>query len=468
MVFSSLVFLGLFLPITLVIYYLLYALFRDVRCLNSILLLASLFFYAWGEPVWVFVLIMTALLDYGNGRRIDRYRGTWKAKVALWCSICLDLGLLFCFKYAGFAVESVNQLLSVTLPVPQLTMPIGISFYTFQSLSYLLDLYWGKIAVQKKCSNYLLYIAMFPQLVAGPIVRYADIAQRLQQRSLTLAGMQQGITRFMCGLGKKIILANSAGEAAGLLLDSNLSQLSVAGAWLGILLYALQIYFDFSGYSDMAIGLGRMFGFHYQENFRYPYLSCSITDFWRRWHISLGFFFRDYVYIPLGGNRRYQLRNIMVVWALTGLWHGASWNFVCWGLYYGCLLMLEKKWLLHVFRMHPILGWCCTAVAVLFGWALFYYTGFAQLQQFLLALCGLQPAAGWVDVRAVSVWQQYFWLLPILLVGTTPYPARLFACWQQREFALPLVQMTGILALGLLCLVLLVGQSYNPFLYFRF
>jgi len=299
-------------------------------------------------------------------------------------------------------------------------------------------------------------------------VRYADIAQQLQQRSLTLAGMQQGITRFMCGLGKKIILANSAGEAAGLLLDSNLSQLSVAGAWLGILLYALQIYFDFSGYSDMAIGLGRMFGFHYQENFRYPYLSCSITDFWRRWHISLGFFFRDYVYIPLGGNRRYQLRNIMAVWALTGLWHGASWNFVCWGLYYGCLLMLEKKWLLHVLRMHPILGWCCTAVAVLFGWALFYYTDFAQLQQFLLALCGLQSAAGWVDVRAVSVLQQYFWLLPILLVGTTPYPARLFACWQQREFALPLVQMTGILALGLLCLVLLVGQSYNPFLYFRF
>lgn len=467
MVFSSLVFLGLFLPAVLVIYYFTYWFRGNVRYLNWILLLASLFFYAWGEPIWVFVLALTALLDYCNGRRINRYRGTWKAKAALWCSICFDLGLLFCFKYAGFAVDSVNQLLQIALPVPQLTMPIGISFYTFQSLSYLLDLYWGKVTVQQRFSDYLLYLAMFPQLVAGPIVRYADIAQQLQQRFLSFMGLQQGITRFMCGLGKKIILANSAGEAAGLLLDSNLTQLSVAGAWLGILLYALQIYFDFSGYSDMAIGLGRMFGFQYQENFRYPYLSCSITDFWRRWHISLGFFFRDYVYIPLGGNRRYQLRNIMVVWALTGLWHGASWNFVCWGLYYGCLLMLEKKLLLSIFQRHRVLGWCYTAVAVLFGWALFYYTDFVKLQQFLLVFCGLQPKAVWIDLRAVSVLQQYFWLLPILLAGVTPYPAQ-FIRWQKRRFALPVVQLSGILVLGLLCLVLLVGQSYNPFLYFRF
>ena len=462
--FSSLPFLFGFLPITLAIYFAV-----PLRWRNLALLLASLVFYGWGEPVYISIMVLSILIDYTHGLLVEKYRS--RDKLARWFvaeSVLLNLGLLGFFKYWDFFAANLSLIPGVSISALGLPLPIGISFFTFQTMSYTIDIYRQDAPAQRNMVSFGAYVTMFPQLVAGPIVRYADIAQQLQQRSLTLAGMQQGITRFMCGLGKKIVLANSAGEAAGLLLDSNLSQLSVAGAWLGILLYALQIYFDFSGYSDMAIGLGRMFGFHYQENFRYPYLSCSITDFWRRWHISLGFFFRDYVYIPLGGNRRYQLRNIMVVWALTGLWHGASWNFVCWGLYYGCLLMLEKKWLLHVFRMHPILGWCCTAVAVLFGWALFYYTDFAQLQQFLLALCGLQPAAGWVDVRAVSVWQQYFWLLPILLVGTTPYPARLFARWQQREFALPLVQMTGILALGLLCLVWLVGQSYNPFLYFRF
>lgn len=295
----------------------------------------------------------------------------------------------------------MNGLLPVALPAPQIEMPIGISFYTFQSLSYLLDLYWGKVEVQRKYSNYLLYISMFPQLVAGPIVRYADIARQLERRVITLTGFQQGILRFVCGLSKKVILANYAGEAAALLLEGNVGQLSVAGAWVGIILYAFQIYFDFSGYSDMAIGLGRMFGFCYHENFRYPYLSTTVTDFWRRWHISLGFFFRDYVYIPLGGNRRHQLRNILIVWALTGLWHGASWNFVAWGLYYGCVLLLEKKVLLPFLQKRRLLGWGYTAVAVLLGWALFYYTDWTQLQQFLLAFWGIRPVllcgiCGWL------------------------------------------------------------------------
>ncbi len=468
MVFSNLIFLGIFLPIVLGSYYLVYAVCKNVSVLNVILLAASLFFYAWGEPVWVVVLAATALLDYWNGRRIAVYKGTWKAKAALFTSIFIDLGILFCFKYLVFAVESINQCLSLALPVPSLTLPIGISFYTFQSLSYLLDLYWGKVAVQTKYSNYLLYLSMFPQLVAGPIVRYSDIAAQLQQRVLTLHGFCYGAGRFMCGLGKKVVLANYAGEAAVLLLDGNIAQLSVAGAWLGILLYAFQIYFDFSGYSDMAIGLGRMFGFVYQENFRYPYLSCSITEFWRRWHISLGFFFRDYVYIPLGGNRRFQLRNIMVVWALTGLWHGASWNFVCWGLYYGCLLLLEKTWLLSFFRRHTGWGWCWTAVAVLIGWSVFYYTDLSQWLQFFCTLLGLAPNSSWLDLRTRSVLQQYALLLPVLALASTPVPAQLMTRLQKRQRLFSAVQAAGVLLLGVVCLILLVGQSYNPFLYFRF
>lgn len=466
MVFSNLIFLGFFLPAVLGLYFLVYGLGGRTSWLNGVLLAASLFFYAWGEPLWIGAMLLTATLDYHNGRRIDRGRGTWRAKAALWSSVIFDLGALFCFKYLGFTVEVLNGLLSWNVPVPQIEMPIGISFYTFQSLSYLLDLYWGKVEVQRKYSSYLLYIAMFPQLVAGPIVRYADIARQLEARSITLEGFQQGAARFLCGLGKKVILANYAGEAAALLLDGNVGQLSVAGAWLGILLYAFQIYFDFSGYSDMAIGLGRMFGFCYQENFRYPYLSVSVTDFWRRWHISLSSFFRDCVYIPLGGNRRYQLRNILIVWALTGLWHGASWNFIAWGLYYGVMLLIEKKLLLQFLRKHRFLGWSYTAVLVLLGWSLFYYTDLGQLQQFLLALLGLKPGIALWDLRMVSVLQQYFWLLPVFALGATPYPAKLWRCCQ--EHGLPLLQLTGVLALGLLCVVLLVGQSYNPFLYFRF
>lgn len=466
MVFSNLIFLGFFLPVVLGLYFLVYGLGGRTSWLNGVLLVASLFFYAWGEPLWICAMLLTATLDYHNGRRIDCNRGTWRAKAALWSSVVFDLSALFCFKYLGFTVEVLNNILSWNVPVPQIEMPIGISFYTFQSLSYLLDLYWGKVEVQRKYSSYLLYIAMFPQLVAGPIVRYTDIARQLEQRSITLEGFQQGAARFICGLGKKVILANYAGEAAMLLLDGNVGQLSVAGAWLGILLYAFQIYFDFSGYSDMAIGLGRMFGFCYQENFRYPYLSVSVTDFWRRWHISLGSFFRDYVYIPLGGNRRYQLRNILIVWALTGLWHGASWNFIAWGLYYGVALLIEKKFLLRFLRKYRFLGWCYTAVLVLLGWSLFYYTDLEQLHQFLLAFLGLKPGIALWDLRMVIVLQQYFWLLPVFAVGATPYPAQL---WRRcQNYGLPLLRLAGLVALGILCVVLLVGQSYNPFLYFRF
>ena len=460
MVFSNLIFLGLFLPIVLTLYFLTYKFSDRIQWLNWILLAASLIFYAWGEPVWVMFMLLTATNDYCNGLRMAYADKPWKRKAALLGSIFVDLGLLFCMKYLGFATEILNMLLPVTISVPDIIMPIGISFYTFQSLSYLLDLYWGKTEVQNRYSDYVLYITMFPQLVAGPIVRYSDIAVQLQHRIVTLDGFQQGTEQFLCGLGKKVILANYAGEAASLLLDGDLSSLSVCGAWLGIVLYAFQIYFDFSGYSDMAIGLGRMFGFVYQENFRYPYLSTSVTEFWRRWHISLGSFFRDYVYIPLGGNRHDQMRNILVVWSLTGLWHGASWNFIAWGLYYGILLIIEKKWLLSFIHQHKYIGWCYTAMAVLFGWALFYYI---DLSQFLLFITACIPFGTdyIIDMHAASVFRQYFWMFPVWLLACTPYPKQLLL--KMRP-----VYSGGILFAGILCIVFLIGQSYNPFLYFRF
>lgn len=461
MVFSSLIFLGVFLPVVLSLYFFTYRYTNNIQWLNHILLVASLVFYAWGEPMWVFFMILTAAHDYRNGIRIASANWRWQRKVALLSSLTVDLGLLFCMKYMGFGFEVLNTIFQCSISVPDIEMPIGISFYTFQSISYLLDLYWNRVETQRKYSDYLLYITMFPQLVAGPIVRYSEIAAQLKQRSVTLEYFRQGAERFLCGLGKKVILANYAGEASALLLDGNLTTLSTAGAWFGILLYAFQIYFDFSGYSDMAIGLGKIFGFSYNENFRYPYLSTSITEFWRRWHISLGSFFRDYVYIPLGGNRHNQLRNILIVWTLTGLWHGASWNFIIWGLYYGLLLLIEKMWLLSFLKRHSIFGWCYTAVSVLIGWALFYFTDLSDFFLFLHSFLAVGDDIVFCDLQTVSVFYQYFWLLPVWIAAVTPYPKQILN-------RLKPVYAGGIFVTGLLCIILLIGQSYNPFLYFRF
>ena len=346
MVFSNLFFIYLFLPLNLILYFI----SSNKTWRNGVLLAFSLFFYAWGEPVWVFMLMLTAFLDYTWARCIEYFRLSGQSrrmKLALAASLLFDLGMLGVFKYSGFFVENLNLLTGLSLPVPQISLPIGISFYTFQTISYVLDVYRGQVPAQKSYCKYLMYLSSYHQLVAGPIVRYSDVAAQIEERHTTPQDMSEGITRFCIGLTKKVVLANAAGKLVEQYLNAPLQELSVAGAWFGVLLYSIQLYYDFSAYSDMAIGLGRMFGFHYHTNFNYPYLAKSVTDFWRRWHISLGSFFRDYVYIPLGGNRRHQLLNISVVWLLTGLWHGASWNFVLWGAFYGILLMVEKLRLLR-------------------------------------------------------------------------------------------------------------------------
>lgn len=462
MVFSSLTFIGIFLPVVLLCYYICKV--RKYR--NWVLLIASLFFYAWGEPIWVMAMVITAFVDYSMGRLMGSDKHSKRSVWPLVFSLVFDLGILFIFKYSAFVLGGVNQLLGVHLPMWTAPMPIGISFYTFQSLSYVIDVYRGKAEVQRSYSAYLMYVAMFPQLVAGPIVRYVDIALQINERKETLAGFAEGIKRFAIGMGKKVILANQAGLLAGTLLDGG--RYSMLSAWVGILFFAFQIYFDFSGYSDMAIGLGKMFGFDYKENFNYPYISQSITEFWRRWHISLGSFFRDYVYIPLGGKYHHQLRNVLVVWFLTGFWHGANWNFISWGLYYGLLLLVEKILIRRQIHRIPVVSYVLTMLLVLYGWALFYFTDFTQLAAFTQAFLGMVPSDPIASMQVRSVLIGNLWFLLVCCIASTPFPAQLYKRmtekWPAADHLRP-VLMVGVLAAAY---ILLIGQSYNPFLYFRF
>ncbi len=462
MVFSSLMFICVFLPIVLVAY----NLSKSLTYKNIILVIASLFFYAWGEPVWVILLIFSALVDYVNGRIIDKFYARPGATAALISSLVINLGLLVVFKYSGFIIDNVNALLHTSFKNPNFSLPIGISFYTFQTLSYTIDMYRGKIRVQKSFLNFLAYVSMFPQLVAGPIVRYSDVAREIDQRHVTSDDFAYGIERFTAGLCKKVMLANSAGSVASLLLDS--TRFTVTSAWLGIIMYTFQIYFDFSGYSDMAIGLGRMFGFHFGENFKHPYISRSITEFWRRWHISLSSFFRDYIYIPLGGNRYRPILNLFIVWFLTGLWHGSSWNFILWGLFYGVLLFIEKT--LFKGRLQKLPAPLCniyTMFFVIMGWALFYFTDMPSLGTFFKGAFGI--GAPLYDLTAVSTLCTNLWLLIVCIIASTPLPsiAYNFLCGKSRIFTAvsrPILIIAGISV----CFIMLVGQTYNPFLYFRF
>jgi alginate O-acetyltransferase complex protein AlgI len=458
MVFSSLTFLCLFLPIFLVVYYAL------PKFRTAALVIFSVVFYAFGEPVWVVVLLFSGAIDYLHGLIIEKYPNSWQRKAALVSSLVVNLGLLATFKYAGFIIGSVNSLLGTAIPDPGLALPLGISFYSFQTLSYTIDVYRGEVRAQRSFLSFMSYVTMFPQLVAGPIVRYADIEEQLdRRRRITAEGFSAGITRFACGLGKKVLLANAAGDAVSTLLSRD-APLTVLGAWLGILFFAFQIYFDFSGYSDMAIGLGKMIGFEFKENFRYPYTASSITDFWRRWHISLSSFFRDYVYIPLGGSRRRIARNILIVWLLTGLWHGASWNFILWGAYYGLVLLIEK-FVLHknVLRHLPrILRHVYSMFLILVGWSIFYFTDMPELGRFLSAAFGGAPTS---DFRVISVFYSNIFLLIVLMIASTPLPSRI---WARLRARLPAAEPVGNMAVMALCFVSLVGRSYNPFLYFRF
>ena len=471
MTFSSLTFTTLFFPAVLILYFIC----TDLRWKNGVLLVASLIFYSWGEPIWVLAMIGSTAINYVAAMLIDRASSPGLRKTALVVGAAASLAVLFYFKYAAFLVNSVTSLFGVSFSIPVLELPIGISCYTFQVLTYTVDVYRDKSPVQRDPFKLMLYVSCFPQLIAGPIVQYSDVAVMLDERESTLEGFTEGMKRFAVGLSKKVLLAN----VCGLIIEelpsaAGASEMSVLGAWYISVLYSLQLYFDFSGYSDMAIGMGRIFGFTYKENFNYPYISKSASEFWHRWHISLGSFFRDYVYIPLGGNRRGRARtalNLAIVWALTGLWHGASWNFVIWGLYYGVLIILEKL-VLADFREK--LPGAAQHIAALFlivvGWTVFYYTDMGCLGKHLGAMFGI-GAAGLSDPVTMAVIRKYTVLPLIAAIASLPILPRLKA-WlgkhEKLEGAADIVSLVCLTALMLLSMIFIVGQSYNPFIYFRF
>ncbi len=467
MVFSSLTFLFFFLPACLICYYA----FPQRQVRNLILTGFSLIFYAWGEPIWVSLLIISCIWDYLNGLFIDHFKNKRAiARLGVISSLIVNLGLLASFKYADFIVETVNALTGLGFKAPGILLPIGISFYTFQTISYTIDVYRGEVSAQKNFFNFMLFVVCFHQLVAGPIVRYSHIAREIEERVFSVSDFSNGVTRFCKGLFKKVFIANTAGELCLQFLGQDVSQTTVAGEWFGLLMFTLQIYFDFSGYSDMAIGLGMMFGFHYHENFKHPYTANSITDFWRRWHISLGTFFRDYVYIPLGGNRHHPVRNIFIVWGLTGIWHGASWNFVLWGLYFGVILWFEKTVGLRLLqRMHPLIQHAYAVFFIVLGWSIFYFTDLSRLGSTLQVMFGFTDVPLYDFELDVAIWANAFWLV-FALVMCAPLYARAHTHLQHRLSAVAYqwtVVSQNLLFLGV-SVVLLVGKTYNPFIYFRF
>ena len=466
MVFSSTIFLCVYLPLVLLGYYI-----CPKKGRNLFLLIASLVFYAWGEPKYVFLMIFSILVNYIFGRLMDKNRGRQKRmKLLLVLSVVIDLGLLSVFKYTDFIITNVNAIFGANFDLLNIALPIGISFYTFQAMSYTIDVYRNDVRVQKNLIDFGMYITMFPQLIAGPIVRYADVQDQLADRSVTTADFSEGVMRFVVGLGKKVLLANQMGAVWSEIYALG-GDVSALMAWTGAIAYTFQIYFDFSGYSDMAIGLGRMFGFKFPENFRYPYQSVSITDFWRRWHITLSTWFKEYLYIPLGGNRRglaRQALNLLIVWSLTGFWHGAGWNFVMWGLYYFVILFIEKLFLLKALDKLPkFFRHVYALLLIIIGWVIFASDDVSVLLPYLGSMFGANGAIGGMDVYTLLTKAV---LLIICCIASTELPKKLFlsaagAVNEKAAFTLKSVLTIALLALSM---ILLIGDSYNPFLYFRF
>ena len=465
MVFSSLTFLFAYLPAVLAVYFI-----APVKWRNLILLLVSLFFYGWGEPIYVLMMVFSILANWFFGAKVGAFRDTDQETAKKWLTACIifNLALLGFFKYFDFFAENLNAIgLSFIKPL-HLGLPIGISFYTFQAMSYPIDVYRHDTDPQKSAVSFGAYVTMFPQLIAGPIVRYKDIAAQLESRHENMDQFYHGIERFMAGLCKKVLLANSAGQVFEAIRALPASQSSVIGAWIGIICYTFQIYFDFSGYSDMAIGMGKMFGFDFLENFNYPYISKSVTEFWRRWHMSLSYWFRDYVYIPLGGNRRgmkRQLLNIMTVWLLTGFWHGASWNFVMWGVFYGIVLIIEKLFLLkHLEKMPSWLTHVYTMLIVIIAWVFFAFTDISQAISYLGMMFG--GASCFINSEALFFLRSNLLMMAVCAIACTPIAKSDFNILKMRNFQIltPLFILLGLLA----CTAFIVDASYNPFLYFRF
>lgn len=470
MLFSSLTFLFGFLPILLILYFIL----KKRKYKNIVLLIFSLIFYAWGEPKYIFLMLSTILIVYIFGILIDKFDKENKKilkKISLIICIILVLGSLIFFKYSNFLIENVNLAFKAKIKLLNIVMPIGISFYTFQILSYIIDLYNKKIKLQKNYFSLALYVSLFPQLIAGPIVRYETVEEEIDNRKETKEDVISGTKRFIIGLSKKVIIANQMALLADLIFNKHNGAYGTTIIWLGTFAYTLQIYFDFSGYSDMAIGLGKIFGFHFLENFNYPYISKSVTEFWRRWHISLSTWFRDYVYIPLGGNRVNKfkwIRNIILVWLLTGLWHGAAWNFIIWGMYYGLLLLFEKLFFDRILKKLPtIINWLYTFIIVMIGWMIFRSNSLNELLLFIKTMF-VYKQTDWLTILAdnLSTFNALMFVLPAFILSF-PILKKIKEKYSGKTIYIILTNIL-LLMLFIMCIVYLTSSSYNPFIYFRF
>lgn len=480
MVFSTSIFIYLFLPITLIIYYL-----APKKGKNLIILLSGLLFYSWGEPIYVIVMLISTMIDYFAGLIMNHFEGRKvPRRICLIVSIVMNLGLLGIFKYSGFIAENINAIAGTQIIdinnmnffgieyLPMNMLPIGISFFTFQSMSYTIDLYLGNVKVQKNPISFAAFVTLFPQIVAGPIVRYDDVAKELDDRSITIDLIYDGIIKFIIGLSKKVLIANSIGALWTSIKATDIANVSVVSSWLGILAFTFQIYFDFSGYSDMAVGLGKMMGFNFPKNFDYPYLSKSISEFWRRWHITLGAWFKSYVYIPLGGNRKGMARtifNLAVTWFLTGVWHGASWNFILWGTLYGVVIILEKLFLGKLLDKIPdIFGHIYTMLLVILGWVLFDTADLPTAGAYIAKMFGFGGGA-FIDSTAMYQIATYGITFIICIIGCTNLPKLAVEALKKKSAVLVnyggIAVMTGMF---IICAAYLVDQTYNPFLYFNF
>lgn len=457
MVFSSLLFLFRFLPIALIAYYLVPHYMK-----NGVLFLVSMFFYAWGEPRYIIIMVISITVNYLVSNGFERLKKPIEKKLLLSLAIFVNLGFLMTFKYLDFFITNLNNVPSFDIALLGLTLPLGISFYTFQTMSYTLDVYWEKVEAEKNIIDFAAYVSLFPQLIAGPIVKYVDIKKDLKEKNINLKQINTGIRYFIMGLASKVLIANNIGLLWDDIQLMGVDNISTVMAWLGILAFAFQIYFDFSGYSLMAIGLGKMLGFEFPTNFDFPYMSRSITEFWRRWHITLGNWFREYVYIPLGGNRKgffRQIINLFIVWFLTGFWHGASWNFILWGLYFAFFLVMEKLFFLEYLEKHKYLSHFYAIILVLFGWVIFATSDFIQMKDYFLKMFSLDLGNDYLYIL-----QNYG--LTFLLAGifSTPWIKNVFKKYQHHKFLVAL----GLLFLFLISMGYLVDSSFNPFLYFRF
>jgi alginate O-acetyltransferase complex protein AlgI len=467
MVFSSLTFLFYFLPIVCLIYFI-----SPTKLKNVILLVSGLFFYAWGEPVYVLAMLGSTAIDYTAGRLLDKFDSDdKKRKIFLLISVIMNLSLLAVFKYSSFLIGNVNEWFALDITDPKLPLPIGISFFTFQSMSYTIDLYRRQIKVQKNFFSFASYVSLFPQIVAGPIVRYEDVANEIDNRKVTVDGVSDGVAIFIKGLAKKVLIANNIGALWTIIKAADYAALPVLTAWLGILAFTFQIYFDFSGYSDMAVGLGKMLGFNFPQNFDHPYMSKSVTEFWRRWHITLGTWFRLYVYIPLGGNRgglSQTVRNLLITWALTGLWHGASWNFVLWGLFYGVLIVIERLGFGKILAKAPAaLSTLYTFAVAVFGWVLFETESLKAAGQYFAAMFG----ASGVFSDSVSLYYlsaYAVWFAVAIFASTDIFDKTVTRLHDRREKVYLFAKPLACAAVMFICTAYLVTATYNPFLYFRF